>query len=84
MSGLIKLILFDLDGVLIDAKKIHFEALNQCLDEEYKISEKEHLSLYDGLKTFQKLEMLTMRKGLDPKLHSYIIGKECTAETDKN
>ena len=78
MSGLIKLILFDLDGVLIDAKKIHFEALNQCLDEEYKISEKEHLSLYDGLKTFQKLEMLTMRKGLDPKLHSYINERKQT------
>ena len=37
MNELIKLILFDLDGVLIDAKTIHFEALNECLDEEYNI-----------------------------------------------
>jgi beta-phosphoglucomutase-like phosphatase (HAD superfamily) len=26
-----KLILFDLDGVLVDAKKIHFDSLNKAL-----------------------------------------------------
>jgi HAD superfamily hydrolase (TIGR01509 family) len=64
-----KLIIFDLDGVLVDAKQIHFETLNQALWEiaqsnKYVISEAEHLSTYDGLKTNQKLELLTQNKGL--------------------
>lgn len=59
---MIKLVLFDLDGVLIDAKKIHYVALNEALG-EFAISEEEHTSTYDGLKTTQKLAMLTERKG---------------------
>lgn len=60
---MIKLIIFDLDGVLIDAKNIHFEALNKALG-KYKISTEEHLSMYDGLKTNQKLELLNQKKEL--------------------
>ena len=59
-----KLIIFDLDGVLIEAKNIHYDALNRALGEEYTINWDEHLSIYDGLKTNQKLEILTERKGL--------------------
>ena len=73
---MIKLVLFDLDGVLIDAKNIHFVALNNALGPEYAITEEEHLATYDGLKTLQKLEMLTKRKGLDPTLHSEISEKK--------
>jgi beta-phosphoglucomutase-like phosphatase (HAD superfamily) len=64
---MIKLIIFDLDGVLIEAKKIHYDTLNQALLEvsnKYVITEAEHLSIYDGLKTNQKLELLTQNKGL--------------------
>jgi HAD superfamily hydrolase (TIGR01509 family) len=63
-----KLIVFDLDGVLVEAKEIHYNTLNQALKEvgeQYVITEAEHLSTYDGLKTTQKLEMLTKNKGLD-------------------
>jgi len=60
---MIKLIIFDLDGVLVEAKNIHFEALNKALA-QYAITWEEHLSTYDGLKTNQKLEMLHERKGL--------------------
>jgi beta-phosphoglucomutase len=60
---MIKLIVFDLDGVLVEAKNIHFEALNKALD-KYAIEWNEHLSTYDGLKTNQKLEMLHKNKGL--------------------
>lgn len=65
----IKLIIFDLDGVLVEAKNIHYETLNKALHEldtsdKYVISESEHLSTYDGLKTIQKLEMLTKNKDL--------------------
>ena len=70
-----KLIVFDLDGVLVEAKEIHYNTLNQALmevGEEYIISEAEHLSTYDGLKTTQKLEMLTKNKGLNPTLYDDI------------
>ena len=70
-----KLIIFDLDGVLVEAKQIHYHTLNQALrevGEEYVISEAEHLSTYDGLKTTQKLEMLTKNKGLHPEFYDDI------------
>jgi len=60
---MVKLIIFDLDGVLVEAKTIHFEALNKALV-QYSITWEEHLSTYDGLKTNQKLEMLHQSKGL--------------------
>ena len=68
----IKLVIFDLDGVLVEAKNIHYEALNEALGEKYAISWAEHLSTYDGLKTNQKLEMLSERKGLPTELHKEI------------
>ena len=68
----IKLVIFDLDGVLVEAKNLHFEALNKALGSKYAISWKEHLSKYDGLKTNQKLEMLTKDKGLPIESHSQV------------
>jgi HAD superfamily hydrolase (TIGR01509 family) len=73
---MIKLIIFDLDGVLVEAKKIHFESLNDALDEKYKISWEEHLSKYDGLKTNQKLEMLTLDKKLPIESYKEIWSKK--------
>jgi len=67
----IKLIIFDLDGVLVEAKNIHYEALNKALG-KYAISWNEHLSTYDGLKTSQKLDMLTKEKNLPIKEHQHI------------
>ena len=55
-----KLIIFDLDGVLVDAKEIHYNALNQALkniDKKYVINRDEHLSKYDGNPTKTKLKM---------------------------
>ena len=73
---MIKLIIFDLDGVLVEAKNIHFEALNEALGKEYAISWNEHLSTYDGLKTVQKLEMLTTNKKLPKTDHETIWQKK--------
>jgi len=76
---MIKLIIFDLDGVLVEAKQIHFETLNQALSEvsiDYIISESEHHSIYDGLKTNQKLEMLSRKKGLPTSEHDRIWRKK--------
>lgn len=71
--GKIRAILFDMDGVLIDAKEWHYEALNQSLGLfGYTITRSEHLSMYDGLSTRQKLEKLTIEKGLPKELHDFI------------
>jgi HAD superfamily hydrolase (TIGR01509 family) len=83
---MIKLIIFDLDGVLVDAKDIHFQSLNDALDEPFKIKWEEHLSKYDGLKTNQKLEMLTKDKGLPINDHKKVWEKKqkITLEKLKN
>ena len=75
MVNKIKLIIFDLDGVLVEAKNIHYDALNEALG-EYAISWNEHLSIYDGLKTTQKLQMLTDKKGLPIEEHHSIWEKK--------
>tara|TARA_Y100000592_G_scaffold34988_2_gene55621 strand:- start:1126 stop:2493 length:1368 start_codon:yes stop_codon:yes gene_type:complete len=72
---MIKMVIFDLDGVLVDAREIHYEALNAALtdiDEKYVIGRQEHLSLYDGLSTTKKLKMLTKNKGLPEELHNAV------------
>lgn len=64
-----KLVIFDLDGVLIDSREMHYHALNHALhliDPKFVISKDEHLSVYDGLNTTAKLKLLTKNKGLDP------------------
>jgi len=76
---MIKLIIFDLDGVLMDAKEIHYETLNRALakiDEKYVINREEHLSTYDGLPTLDKLAKLTTEKGLPHSHHSDIYSNK--------
>jgi beta-phosphoglucomutase-like phosphatase (HAD superfamily)/dTDP-glucose pyrophosphorylase len=76
---MIDLIIFDLDGVLVEAKKIHFDALNDAISifgPEYTISWAEHLDRYDGLKTQTKLEMLSKEKGLPVSLYKDIWNKK--------
>lgn len=72
---MIKLIIFDLDGVLVEAKKIHYNTLNKALrlfSKDFEISWEEHLNKYDGLKTNQKLQMLTNEKGLPFEQHEAV------------
>ena len=76
-----KLIIFDLDGVLVEAKQIHFDTLNKALweiakSDKYVISEAEHLSTYDGLKTNQKLELLTQNKGLQRDTYEWVWNRK--------
>jgi beta-phosphoglucomutase len=69
----IKAILFDMDGVLIEAKEWHFEALNRALDLfGMAISRVDHLSTFDGLPTRKKLELLSVDRGLPSELHEFI------------
>jgi len=75
----IKLIIFDLDGVLVEAKNMHFDALNEALSEinpGYKIDWTDHLNKYDGLKTYQKLDLLTNEKGLPKEVHNQVWEKK--------
>ena len=70
---MIKAIVFDMDGVLIEAKDWHYEALNRALRLfGYEISRYDHLTTYDGLPTRRKLEMLTVERGLPKELHGFI------------
>lgn len=70
---MIKAIIFDLDGVLVDATHWHYEALNKALQLfGYTITEEEHKSFYNGLPTRKKLEHLSKEKGLPLSLHAFI------------
>ena len=62
---MIKLVIFDLDGVLVDACEWHRIALNRALKEvcNYEISLEEHYKDYNGIPTKIKLNKL-FQKGL--------------------
>jgi beta-phosphoglucomutase len=69
----IKAVIFDMDGVLIDAKDWHYEALNRALNHfGFNISRYDHLVTFDGLPTRKKLEMLTIEQGLPRGLHGFL------------
>ncbi len=69
----IKAVIFDMDGVLIEAKDWHYEALNKALNLfGMQISRYDHLVTYDGLPTKKKLEMLSTERGLPKALHQFI------------
>lgn len=70
---MIKAVVFDMDGVLIDAKEWHYDALNRALKLfGVEISRADHLTTFDGLPTRRKLEMLTVTDGLPRELHGFI------------
>ena len=74
---MIKLVIFDLDGVLVDARELHYEALNRALAGlGFTITREEHLSTYDGLPTTKKLELLTENKGLQKENYDLIWKKK--------
>lgn len=70
---MIKSIVFDMDGVLIDARDWHFDALNMALEVfGVNISVEEHLREYDGLPTSVKLNKLSERGIIPYELHNLI------------
>jgi len=69
----VKAVFFDMDGVLIDARSWHYEALNEALRIfGVEISLEKHLSRFDGLSTKRKLHLLSEEEGLPWELHSVI------------
>jgi len=73
---MIKVIVFDLDGVLVDSCDLHFNAFNMALElcgcSDKQITYEEHIDRYNGKPTNTKLFMLTTDKGLEPKLYNDI------------
>lgn len=70
---MVKAILFDMDGVLIDAKDWHYEALNKALGLfGIEISRYDHLHTFDGLPTKVKLQMLSEQYYLPEQLHGFV------------
>jgi phosphoglycolate phosphatase-like HAD superfamily hydrolase len=76
----VKAIVFDLDGVLFEARDLHRIALDRALVQySYPpISDQDHLSVYNGLPTKTKLKMLGIEgEGAD---YSYSIHLNCKEE----
>lgn len=66
---MIKAILYDLDGVLVDATEWHYESLNAALNEisGFEISRQEHIITFNGLPTKKKLDILLNQKRIESK-----------------
>ncbi|MEW4562468.1 HAD-IA family hydrolase [Bremerella sp. JC770] len=62
-----------MDGVLIEAKQWHFDALNRALNLfGYAISLTDHYREFDGLPTKVKLARLSAKSSLPASLHGFI------------
>jgi HAD superfamily hydrolase (TIGR01509 family) len=73
---MIDTIIFDLDGVLIVSKDIHFNALNKSIKKtgiNYQINYTDHLNKFDGLPTITKLEILNKENLVNKKYNKKII-----------
>ncbi len=85
---MIKVIIFDLDGVLVDTKLIHFKALNLALN-KFGINEinyEDHVKIFDGLPTLEKLNLITKKKKIPKKYFKKIqnIKQQFTKNLLKN
>ena len=73
MKTEIKAVIFDMDGVLIDAREWHYLALNMALEPfGLEISLEDHLNRFNGLSTKQKLKILSTERNLPIDLHPII------------
>jgi len=71
---MLQMIIFDMDGVLIDACDWHRDALNQALKEvsNYEISIEDHYSIFNGIPTRVKLQKLTDMGIVHPDAHAAV------------
>ena len=71
---MVDLVIFDLDGVLVDACDWHRISLNDALLEVcgYEIPISEHYEIYNGIPTRKKLQMLTDRNLISREDHDEV------------
>ena len=84
---MIKQIIFDLDGVIIDSRELHWKSFSMALEQccpKYTISEEEHIAKYDGLPTRKKLQILTEEKGLPIEMYGKIFEKKTKVDNAHN
>ena len=72
---MLELVIFDLDGVLVDACEWHRVALNQALKEvcDYEISLEDHYEIYNGIPTKVKLQQLSEKGIISYGLHNEVF-----------
>jgi beta-phosphoglucomutase len=69
----IKAVVFDMDGVLVDAREWHYLALNKALALfGYMITPEDHETTFNGLPTRKKLEILSKENGLPDSMHGFV------------
>ncbi len=69
----IQAVVFDMDGVLIEASDWHYEALNRALGHfGWNISRADHIATFNGLPTRDKLEILSRTQGVPRELHGFL------------
>ena len=75
-----ELVVFDLDGVLLDFCEIHYQTLNSAICDvagpTFEISRKEHNTIYNGRNTRSKLKLLCERKELPADLEEPIFQRK--------
>ena len=71
---MIRAIVFDLDGVLVDATEWHFEAFNRALQDVagFELSGLEHETTFNGRPTKVKLEILNQQGRLDTRFFAQV------------
>lgn len=83
---MIKAIVFDLDGTLVDCTDLHYEALNKAISEvcgpDCIIDYEDHLARFNGLPTKKKLAILAAEYNLDLEYYDQIseLKQKYTAE----
>jgi HAD superfamily hydrolase (TIGR01509 family) len=69
----IKAIVFDMDGVLVDAREWHYLALNKALELfGFAISLEDHQTIFNGLPTRKKLEIFSKKNELPKSMHGFV------------
>jgi HAD superfamily hydrolase (TIGR01509 family) len=75
----ISVVTFDLDGVLVESKELHFEAFIKALmfvDAQFAMTKEEHDQAYCGLSTKQKLNKLSEEAGFPREKHDDVWRKK--------
>ena len=76
---MIKLVVFDLDGVLVETRDMHYNAFNKALgeiDKKYVISPENQRKYFFAIPSWAKLNIMTEKFGLPKELHQKIYDRK--------